>query len=100
MPKRKKKEGFEFCEYGFLLPCEGNREGPCKHYEPKFKILDPKGRKCVNYWAHQGGMTLEEIGSLMGITRERVRQIQDKAEKRLRETVQHYQTGLKNFLED
>ena len=33
---------------------------------------------------HQGSMTLEEIGRILGITRERVRQIKEKALQRLR----------------
>jgi len=42
---------------------------------------------CRLYFGLEGGRehTLEEIGSMLGVTRERVRQLRDRALKRLRE---------------
>lgn len=37
-----------------------------------------------------GGHTLEEIGKVIGVTRERIRQIESKAEKKLREMFEEY----------
>ena len=39
---------------------------------------------CSLKLANRGGMTLEEIGSIMGLTRERVRQIETRGKTRLR----------------
>jgi len=43
---------------------------------------------CSLKLANRGGMTLEEIGSIMGLTRERVRQIETKGTTRLRHTLE------------
>ena len=44
-------------------------------------------RCCGSYFGLDGGRehTLEEIGGMLGVTRERVRQLRDRALKRLRE---------------
>lgn len=38
---------------------------------------------CVLDWAEKGPNTLEQIGKMFGVTRERIRQIQDRGLKRL-----------------
>jgi RNA polymerase primary sigma factor len=50
--------------------------------------LPPRDARVIRlYFGLEGGRehTLEEIGSLLGVTRERVRQLRDRALKRLRE---------------
>jgi len=63
--------------------CEKSTCNGCRHYSPEFAITDASGRKCALVYYNLGGMTLEEIGEVMGVTRERIRQIQNKAEKKL-----------------
>src|ERR1700682_6458299 len=56
--------------------------------ETELSTLPPRDAKFLRlYFGLEGGRehTLEEIGSLLGVTRERVRQLRDRALKRLRE---------------
>src|ERR1700716_859732 len=56
--------------------------------ETALSTLPPRDAKVLRlYFGLEGGRehTLEEIGSLLGVTRERVRQLRDRALKRLRE---------------
>jgi len=56
--------------------------------EAALSTLPPRDAKVLRlYFGLEGGRehTLEEIGSLLGVTRERVRQLRDRALKRLRE---------------
>ena len=52
------------------------------------EYLDPRERQIIRMRAgldnHSEGMTLEEIGQQLGITKERVRQIQNRALEKLR----------------
>ena len=54
------------------------------------KYLTPRERKILHlyYGLEQGSdaMTLEKIGALMGVTRERIRQIRERAFEKLRES--------------
>lgn len=47
---------------------------------------------------HPDGSTLEEVGALLGVTRERVRQIQDKATRRLRVTCRSLGYDLQDII--
>lgn len=47
--------------------------------------LEELGESCALDVADRGGVTLEEIGGLLGVTRERVRQIEERAARRVRE---------------
>ena len=49
--------------------------------EPRFEA-DPEARAFVD--EHEGGATLEEIGAVLGVTRERVRQIEEAALRKAR----------------
>ena len=56
--------------------------------ELALSTLPPRDAKVLRlYFGLEGGRehTLEEIGSMLGVTRERVRQLRDRALKRLRE---------------
>ena len=56
--------------------------------ESALATLPPRDAKVLRlYFGLEGGRehTLEEIGSMLGVTRERVRQLRDRALKRLRE---------------
>ena len=56
--------------------------------ESALRTLPPRDAKVLRlYFGLDGGRehTLEEIGGLLGVTRERVRQLRDRALKRLRE---------------
>ena len=57
------------------------------HIQASFAVLEAREARVLRlYFGFDGGepMTLEQIGALMGITRERVRQIKSKALERLR----------------
>jgi hypothetical protein len=51
--------------------------------------LDPGARNCALDFAEEGGMTLEEIAQLFGITRERIRQLEHMALAKLRQNAAH-----------
>ncbi len=53
----------------------------CQWYLPRM-TLNPK-HTCALDVADQGGVTLEEVGDLMGITRERIRQIEFMASRKI-----------------
>jgi RNA polymerase primary sigma factor len=56
--------------------------------ESALRSLQPRDAKVLRlYFGLDGGRehTLEEIGGMLGVTRERVRQLRDRALKRLRE---------------
>ena len=63
------------------------------------KYLTPRERKILYlyYGLDEGseGMTLEKIGTIMGVTRERIRQIRERAFEKLRESP--YGRQLKGF---
>lgn len=47
-------------------------------------IEPPDGNNCALDYAEKGGMTLEEVGAVFGITRERIRQIEEVALRQVR----------------
>ncbi len=59
-----------------------------EHIERALDALSPRDARVIRlYFGLEGGRehTLEEIGNMLGVTRERVRQLRDRALKRLRE---------------
>ena len=59
-----------------------------EHIERALDTLTPRDARVIRlYFGLEGGRehTLEEIGNMLGVTRERVRQLRDRALKRLRE---------------
>src|SRR5687767_4378056 len=59
-----------------------------EHIDKALETLTPRDAKVVRlYFGLEGGRehTLEEIGNMLGVTRERVRQLRDRALRRLRE---------------
>ena len=51
----------------------------CKWHEPKFVATDLSGRKCARVYADLGGMHLDDIAKIWGLTRERIRQLEEHA---------------------
>jgi RNA polymerase primary sigma factor len=76
--------------YDFPMDKDGNDPIPNwmlrRSFETLFKKLDPKEAGIIKYrfgWHDGYSMTLEEIGELYGVTRERIRQIEGNAFKKL-----------------
>ncbi len=58
----------------------------CRHHllaEARGRRLEDLAETCALDVADRGGATLEEVGSIMNLTRERIRQIETRAMKRL-----------------
>lgn len=67
-----------FLSCKFNLALEITPAGSIHAYE-----LEDLTESCALDVADRGGLTLEEVGSLIGVTRERVRQIEESAAKQL-----------------
>ena len=106
---RKRSECFEIMRPCPFVTCDFNlfpewaglrgrsKRSGCKKRIIRTKITDPfkvpQNRSCVLDIALLGGLTLEEVGYILDITRERVRQIQFAALKKM---AYHYR--LKKYL--
>jgi hypothetical protein len=66
----------------------------CRHHSPEFIFPDETGRKCALIYYNAGGMTLEAIGELYGLTRERIRQIESSGINKLK-----HPTRIRKFKE-
>ena len=65
----------------------------CQYYSPPTGVKGPYAFNCIllryrllNILDMKSGLTLEEVGRIYGCTRERIRQIQEQAMRRLRHT--------------
>lgn len=79
---------FAGCEFHALLVVlpSGRLQFPHGHEDP---TLLPEDKSCALDVADKGGVTLEEVGQVLGITRERTRQIVDIALVKVRRTAAH-----------
>ncbi len=61
-----------------------------------FPHLDPEGMResCAEDLADRGGMTLEDVGQATGLTRERIRQVELEAVKKLKRASKTFGLGL------
>lgn len=78
---------------GECLPGGSNAVRPCQ-WSSCFYFLGHEKASCVLDVADQGGMTLEEVGSVFGLTRERIRQIESAALQKLSKR------GLRIYLQE
>ena len=69
--------------------CVATQEQAAHRVNRLLEFLEPREREIIRMRAgldtHAKGMTLEEIGQKLGITKERVRQLNVRAMKRLRD---------------
>ena len=55
---------------------------------------------CALDVADKGGVTLEEVGTIMNLTRERIRQVEMRALQKLRQNSSQYNVQSISFLSD
>lgn len=71
-----------------------------EHVGPDGQLQKFHQPTCAAWWAENGGgeqergLTLEEVGDLLNVTRERVRQIETRAYRRTREACQEHGLGV------
>lgn len=89
---------------GDCLPGGSNAARPCVWITCKWWLYSQdeqtRGPVCVLDVADEGGMTLESVGVLMGITRERIRQIEEGFLKKLRKMDSLGQGKLRALLDE
>ena len=70
---------------------------PCDDNTCEWWLKNDTFCNCTWVACNYGPFTLEEVGDMMGVTRERIRQIEAKALKKLRHPIRAKK--LKNFLD-
>ena len=76
---------------------------PCPWTGCKWNIVEAQHPQatCVLDVADQGGITLEELGNMVGLTRERIRQIEDQALRKIESRDKRVWRGLlRAFIQD
>lgn len=73
---------------GDCLAGGSNTQRPCPWVSCKYHLaveigVEEETESCTLDIAERGGLTLEEVGDIMGLTRERIRQIEQRAEWKL-----------------
>jgi hypothetical protein len=76
--------------------------GPCPHTLCRYHLADRKNldnlpEPCSLVLAEQGGMTLEAVAESLGLTRERIRQIEQRALKKTRLAIAIEEAGWKRI---
>lgn len=66
------------------LPDGSNSSRPCGYVKCRHHLSSNSEHSCSLDLAELGGMTLDEVGQVMGVTRERVRQIEVEALRKFR----------------
>jgi hypothetical protein len=80
-----------------------NEFRPCPWIGCRYNIAEsqPDQPTCALDVADEGGVTLEEIGAMMHLTRERIRQVEDIALRKIRKADLNFRSNtLKNLLRD
>lgn len=71
---------------GDCLPGGINEVRPCRWITCRYHLSHSEKASCALDVADEGGLTLEEVGELMGVTRERIRQIEEIALRKVRKS--------------
>ncbi|MBU0551096.1 DNA-binding protein [Myxococcota bacterium] len=85
---------FVSCKHHLFLDVNPET-GSIKLNFPDLQVWEMK-ESCALDVAHRGGITLEEVGEILNLTRERIRQVEVKGLSKLRETAD--ERGLRDFL--
>jgi hypothetical protein len=73
------------CRYHLYLEVSDDN-GSMKINRPDVPVWEME-RSCALDEAERGGMTLEEVSEALGVTRERIRQLEERALRRLQELI-------------
>lgn len=68
------------------MPGGSNEARPCLFERCRYHLKSPT-HSCTLDAADEGGMTLEDVGNILGLTRERIRQIEVLALRKLNKRI-------------
>lgn len=89
---------FVSCKYHLFL--DVNPETKSIKFNFPGKEVWELSETCALDVADKGGVTLEEVGSIMNLTRERIRQVEMRALQKLRQNSSQYNVQSISFLSD